>query len=307
MQARVLDPLALPETFWTSPDALGVLAGRDIGGLFRLVRRSTGASQTQIGIATGLSQAQVSEIMGGSRRVTSIDVLSRIVTGLHMPRSASDVLFLGGPSPGTAVDVVAVNRGAEVPVARSAVRSHGVGPYADVTAVYPSRSEFTSRMPPHVLFDGARRVWAVGLSLNLLCQQYADGSLRQLATDGAQLRLMFLDPDGAAVTAREQEEGYPAGHLASLTKLNIQNLIRHVRDTLPEEHRANLEIAVYDETLRFNIVLVDEHLCVAQPYLPDSRGVNAPTFVVDRRAATHGLYPVFEQVFTGLWQRSRPL
>jgi transcriptional regulator with XRE-family HTH domain len=303
----VLDPLALPDVFWESPDTVGVLAARDVGGLFRLVRRSTGASQTQIGIATGLSQAQVSEIMGGTRRVTSIEVLSRIVTGLHMPRSASDVLFLGDRSPAAAVHIPAANRLAAAPVARSPVRSDSAGPCADVTAVYASRSEFTSRMPPHVLFDGAKRVWAAGLSLNLLCQQYADGSLRQLVTDGAHLRLMFLDPEGTAVTAREQEEGYPAGHLASLTRLNIQNLIRHVRDVLPDEHRANLQIAVYDETLRFNIVLVDEHLCVAQPYLPDSRGVNAPTFVLDRRAATHGLYPVFEQVFTALWQRSRPL
>ncbi len=67
-----------------------------------------------------------------------------------------------------------------------------------------------------------------------------------------------------------------------------------------------MELATYDETLRFNIVLVDD-LCVAQPYLTDSRGVDSPAFVVRRGQPGVGLYPVFEQVFESHWQRRRAL
>jgi hypothetical protein len=35
-------------------------------------------------------------------------------------------------------------------------------------------------MPPHTLLDNATKIRSCGLSLNLLCQQYADHSLRQL-------------------------------------------------------------------------------------------------------------------------------
>src|SRR5262249_42972159 len=53
--------------------------------------------------------------------------------------------------------------------------------FSDVSAVYATRSEFISAMPPHTLFDSASKIRAPGLSLNLLCQQYAEQSLRRLA------------------------------------------------------------------------------------------------------------------------------
>lgn len=52
--------------------------------------------------------------------------------------------------------------------------------YADLTAVFPTRTDFTDTYTPADLFDQARTVDAVGLSLNLLCQQYPDKRLRGL-------------------------------------------------------------------------------------------------------------------------------
>lgn len=49
-----------------------------------------------------------------------------------------------------------------------------------------------------------------GLSLNLICQQYADTQLAQLVHNGARLRLLFLDPAGSAIRQREEEEGHIA-------------------------------------------------------------------------------------------------
>jgi hypothetical protein len=79
-----------------------------------------------------------------------------------------------------------------------------------------------------------------------------------------------------------------------------------VRDRLPAELRGNLELAAYDSTLRFNIMLVDG-LCVAQPYLTDSRGVDAPAFVMRRQEQEAGLYPILEQVFESPWKRGQRL
>jgi hypothetical protein len=79
-----------------------------------------------------------------------------------------------------------------------------------------------------------------------------------------------------------------------------------VREQLPDESRDRLEIATYDETIRFNILLIDQQLCVLQPYMVQARGVDSPTLVIRRRRPTSGLYPVFEQTFTALWARSTP-
>ncbi|MGH3645648.1 MAG: DUF5919 domain-containing protein [Micromonosporaceae bacterium] len=96
-----------------------------------------------------------------------------------------------------------------------------------------------------------------------------------------------------------------AGRLSVLTDLNIHLLLQRVRDKLPEEQRGNIELAVYDETVRNNIILVNDDLCVAQPYLNDARGLDSPTFVIERRWQDQGLFRVYEEVFTTLWKRSR--
>jgi len=178
--------------------------------------------------------------------------------------------------------------------------------FADVEAVFTSRSEFAAEMPPQVLFDGATSIAAAGLSLNLLCQTYPADDLRSLIEGGTTLRCLFLAPYGASIAAREAEEDYPAGHLSSLTAVNLQILTQRVRERLPEDLRDRVQIATYDETIRFNIVIVSDELAVVQPYLPGERGVESPTFVLRRHAGGPGLFGVFDQALAWLWERGTP-
>jgi transcriptional regulator with XRE-family HTH domain len=87
MPHRALDPLRVPDEFWGRDDVMAALRARDVGMLFRLLRRHTGASQTQLGIAVGLEQGYVSRVIGG-RKVMAIDVLERIADGCGMPDEA---------------------------------------------------------------------------------------------------------------------------------------------------------------------------------------------------------------------------
>jgi Domain of unknown function (DUF5919) len=177
---------------------------------------------------------------------------------------------------------------------------------ADVAAVFASRSDFVSQVQPKALFDGAQRIRAAGLSLNLICQQLPDQDLRRLLLDGTQLNCLFLDPKGEAIKAREREEEYPPGHLSGWTSLNIDVLCR-IRDRLPSGAQDRMRLWVYDETIRFNIVLVDDRTCVVQPYLPQARGIDSPTLLIRRNSAPGGLYPIFEQVYDALQERSKQL
>lgn len=181
----------------------------------------------------------------------------------------------------------------------------GVG-MAGVVAVYASRSEFTAQVDPISLFDGARRVRAAGLSLNLICQQVPDKYLRQWLADGGELSCLFLDPDGEAIRAREKEENHSPGTLSALTRLNIDILARF-RDRLLSEAGRRLRLAVYDETIRFNLLFSGDRTCVAQPYLPKARGVDSPTMLIQATSAFGGLFPVFEQVYEALAERSKPV
>ena len=63
---------------------------------------------------------------------------------------------------------------------------------------------------------------------------------------------------------------------------------------------------MYDETVRFNMLLVDRRVGGVQPYLPESRGTDSPTLVLEPARDGEGLFPVFEQVFESLWERGKP-
>ena len=182
---------------------------------------------------------------------------------------------------------------------------HGAG-MADVAAVFTSRTEFAASIEPSALFDGARRIRAAGLSLNLFCQQMPDQYVLRLLAAGTEMTCLFLDPCGRAIKDREAEEGYSSGHLSGLNRLNI-DIMSRLRYRLPDDARDRLRIAVYDETIRFNIILIDDETCVAQPYMPAARGIDSPTFLIRRTNPVGGLYPVFEQVFESIAERSTPL
>ncbi len=179
--------------------------------------------------------------------------------------------------------------------------------YSDVIAVYATRSEFTANMPAHTLFDHASSIRACGLSLNLLCQQYAEHSLRRLAEGGTRILLQFLDPDGTAIRERESEENYEARTLSDLTRINIRSVHDRVRGLLTDDARSRFEIGIYDETIRFNVIVIDEQLAVVQPYLPGLRGIDSPTFVLQRKWENRGLFPVFDAVISSLWTRARKI
>ncbi|MBQ1034735.1 MULTISPECIES: DUF5919 domain-containing protein [Micromonospora] len=297
MSVRTTAALTISDLLWDGTDMLDALAARDVAQVFRLVQRATHASQTTLGVATGLSQAQVSEITSGARRVSSIDVLTRICTGLSMPRHARITLLLGERD----------QMPAEQDVSGPQVARTSRDQCADVTAIYSSRSDFVAELPPHVLFDSATDIRASGLSLNLICQQYADNRLLKLLAAGTRLRCLFLDPAGEAIRRQEREDDFPDGHLSALTELNIQNLAHRIRDRLPAGTRDHLTIGVYDESVRANVLLIDDRLCVVQHYLPRMRGVDCPTMVIERSAGPSGLYPIFDEMFSSLWNRSRKL
>lgn len=174
--------------------------------------------------------------------------------------------------------------------------------FADLTGIYASRSEFQATTSVASLFDDAREIKACGLSLNMLWQTYSDSRLQQIIEGGATLRCLFLDPHGQFIKQREAEEDYPEGQLSALTALNL-GIMERLSERLTEDARARLQFAVYDEPIRFNVFLIDGQLCVAQPYLPQTRGVDSPTMLLRKRPSSGGLFPTFERVFTSLWER----
>jgi tetratricopeptide (TPR) repeat protein len=108
MGGRAPQPLRLAAGFWERHDVRLALRDRDFGSLFRLVAKYGGASQTQIAIAVGMTQGQVSTIISGSRQVTAIDVAERVLDGLHAPDDARMAFGLAPRLPAVRESLVTV-------------------------------------------------------------------------------------------------------------------------------------------------------------------------------------------------------
>ena len=175
----------------------------------------------------------------------------------------------------------------------------------DVRGVFSTRSEAQAAMPVLKTLANAERVDVMGLSLNALCQGVSDVTLAEFVENGLTLRCLFLDPDGDATAAREVEEELPVGHIAELTRTNMLAVAR-LRTRLSPEARERVHVRTYDEPVRFNITTVDSTRTLVQLYLPNLRGLDAPTLLIEHDdAEPHGLFPVFERIFAESWERGR--
>jgi hypothetical protein len=105
---------------------------------------------------------------------------------------------------------------------------------------------------------------------------------------------------------RESEQVPRDGLLSTRTDANIQAL-RRVRAALPAPVRSRLRMRTYDDVPRFNITIVDDSTCVAQPYLPEACGDESPALVMRRRSGVTGLFDTFVEVFASTWSRARDI
>lgn len=99
--------VSVPAELWARPEMLDALDRRDLGVVFRLVRRFVGASQTWLGERLGgVAQADISVIERGKRQVVELAFFERVADGLELPASARLRLGLAPTGRGTTGDAM---------------------------------------------------------------------------------------------------------------------------------------------------------------------------------------------------------
>ncbi|MPY38567.1 helix-turn-helix transcriptional regulator [Streptomyces phyllanthi] len=89
----------MPEHVWSDPDVRDALATWDFGQASRLIRLRGSLRQGDMAQLTGLSQAFLSMLEAGSRRLTNIDKIVEFLTGLDVPAELAPL-----PLPRSTVD-----------------------------------------------------------------------------------------------------------------------------------------------------------------------------------------------------------
>ncbi|WP_405423540.1 XRE family transcriptional regulator [Streptomyces erythrochromogenes] len=197
-----LVPTSLPDWAWERADVRQALRARDVSAVFRYVQQYSGASQARIGLAVGMTQARVNEIINRHREVSRLDVYERIADGLNMPDDARHLLGLAAGrekrSGGAAFDLAA---------------------FPEVVRVYSAQASAREEIQQHARAAAELDILAVrglgliGLNDSMLRAQLGrpDGRLR--------VRVLLLDPDAPALAQRAAEIGESAESLASGVRL----------------------------------------------------------------------------------------
>lgn len=285
MRSQTASPIQLPDRFWSDMEILDSLAQRDIGQLFRLIQRASGATQTRVGIAVGLSQAQVSEIMSGGRRVSSVDVLSRIATGLQIPEPARSVLFLGDATAGDQQ---------HAPLQTSAEDTHGSD---DIVAVYAMRGLIPRPKWNSIIGECRAHLWLYGMAeLGYALDDEVPTIIKDAAERGCDIRVLLLDPAYAGAAGIDSDEGSPPGTLTTRIRSALARYGQMAKACGP-----SMKIRVYDAMPTVSIVRCDGRLLVA-PYLRFFVGSNSPSLELRRRSGR--VFDRYVRHFLSTWDQA---
>lgn len=85
----------VPDLAWADEDLQQALVTRDFGRLCRLVRERGALRQEDISSLTGLSQAFLSNLESGTRRLTNIDKIVQLLEGLEVPADLRGMMLFG--------------------------------------------------------------------------------------------------------------------------------------------------------------------------------------------------------------------
>lgn len=266
-----------PESLWSRPEMERALAARDIAGVFKLIQQYTGAAQARIGAATGLGQSRVNELMNGKRRVTSIEVLERIASGLAMPDRARMALGL------TPV-------GAAIPVQPGRV---------GIAAAYASQESAAAEIR-----DAAWQATTIDLlAVRALGLIALNGSLLRdpLSAPREQpvtVRVLLLDPDSPAAAHRAAEIGESAGSFTAGIRMAIARL-----EELAALDHIDLTARTYTSMPVWRIIRVD-HAVYLSMFDPAAEGHESDVYKIT--GTGNLLHAGFNRHFEDYWTNATP-
>lgn len=253
------EALTIPVSVWNRDDMRNACRRRDVAGILQAVQRSTGASQTQLAMTTGILQGRISEILRGTRIVTAFEVFERIADGLAMPDETRVLLGLA-------------------PVHPSGLNHLGPLGGAELLAAYPSQAEAAPDIREAASTATTIDVLAVR-GLGIIGMN--DSVLRAtVARTRPVLRALLLNPDSPAAHRRAHEVGESPESFTSGVQLSVARLRE-----LGEHTEAQVQVYFYDMLPTWRVLALDEVQFVSA-FGQSHEGHTSPMYKI--AASAHG-------------------
>lgn len=273
------EPMVVPAQIWERADVRELLRGRDVGGVFRVLRQH-GLSQGRLAATLGMSQGRVSEIARGARSVTTLEVFERIADGLGMPDDARIALGLA-PSRPVGLDHL------------------GPAGTAEVAAVYPDQSVAFTDITAAAETAHTVEVLAVrGLGILGL----RDSLLRSGITSGSPkvVRALLLDPESDGAVRRAREIGETPATFRASAVLAVSRLremaaeLGHLDSRDGEPPAVSVECYLYSSLPTWRVIALGEVLFVSA-FTDDAEGHRSPMYKITHTSSGGALYRGFRR------------
>lgn len=168
----------------------------------------------------------------------------------------------------------------------------------EVKRVYAKRASMSQDYDLPSLIAGAHSIRCIGISNTELTAKMDPDAINFALSNGAEVELVFLDPDGVNTARREEEEHHVAGRIACITKTNMGYSL-DLKRRLPEEMKGSYRIYQYDEVPRLNLIIIDS-VIILQYYANSVPGLKNPCFIIERQEDESPLYDFCINVYESL-------
>ena len=173
--------------------------------------------------------------------------------------------------------------------------------YDQLKRVYKSRSIMKDNWPLTNIVENAKTIEVVGISVNELTIKFDRNALINAIKRGADITLLFLNPFSKNTSIREKEELLPKDQIKDMTIINLK-YIEKIMNEIGDGY--DLNILIYDEIPRFNLMFIDKRHLFIQYYAHYTRGEDNPCFYIENDGED-GTYNFYFNIYLEILKRSK--
>lgn len=152
---------------------------------------------------------------------------------------------------------------------------------SEVREVFARRSSMSQKCNLPEMVASAKNIRCLGISNSELTSKMDPEAIKFALSHGANIELMFLDPDGEYTAMREKEEGLRPGRIKNITLNNLETAF-DIKNNLPCEEKERYRLYKYDLQPRLNVIILDSHI-ILQYYANSIPGLSNPCFLIERQ------------------------
>jgi hypothetical protein len=179
--------------------------------------------------------------------------------------------------------------------------TNSLNPYAvfnQLKAVFSSRSYMKKSWPLEEMLGRAKKVEAIGISINELTIKLDQNFFIDSLLRGTEYTLIMLDPMCKYNRLREKEEETPKGSNKRMTLINLNYLSKitqELKSSIPSI-KQQLDVSIYKNIPRYNLLFIDDEHLFVQYYAAYTRGEDNPCYYI-KKDNNKGVYNFYREIY----------